>query len=43
MMSGVDEPSDLPHNAHWRMAVAVAGLIVMLTGDTPWVLVPRAG
>jgi hypothetical protein len=45
------EPPELRHNGHWRMAVwalrvgylalavAIAGLIVMLSGSTPWVLV----
>ena len=44
------EPPELVHNGHWRMAVwslrvgyiglavAVAGLIVMLSGSTSWVL-----
>jgi hypothetical protein len=46
----VDEPADLQHNGHWRMAVwalrtgyvglavAITGLIVMSLGSTPWVL-----
>jgi hypothetical protein len=46
----MDEPPELQHNAHWRMAVwalrvgylalavAIAGLVVMLSGSTPWVL-----
>jgi hypothetical protein len=46
----MDEPPELRHNGHWRMAVwalrvgyvavavAIAGLIVMLSGSTPWVL-----
>jgi len=46
----MDEPLALQHNGHWRMAVwalragyvavvvAVSGLIVMLSGSTPWVL-----
>jgi hypothetical protein len=46
----MDEPSELPYNEHWRMAVwalrvgyaglavAIAGLIVMSLGSTPWVL-----
>ncbi len=46
----MDEPPELQHNEHWRMAVwalrvgylglavAIAGLIVMLSGSTPWVL-----
>jgi hypothetical protein len=46
----MDEPPELPHNRHWRMAVwalrvgfvalalAIAGVIVMSTGSTPWVL-----
>jgi hypothetical protein len=49
-MSSVDEPQRLKHNAHWRMAVwslrvgyvglavAIAGLIVLLSGGTPWIL-----
>ena len=49
-MHGMDEPPELQQNAHWRMAVwslrvgyigltvALAGLIVMLSGSTPWVL-----
>lgn len=44
------EPPRLRNNGHWRMAVwalrvgyvglavAIAGLIVMLSGSTPWVL-----
>jgi hypothetical protein len=47
----MEEPPELRHNGHWRMAVwalrvgylalavAVAGLIVMLSGSTAWVLV----
>jgi hypothetical protein len=46
----MDEPPELQHNGHWRMAVwtlrvgylaiavAIAGLIVTLSGSTPWVL-----
>jgi hypothetical protein len=46
----MDEPSELQYNRHWRMAVwalrvgyvglvvAIAGLIVMSLGPTPWVL-----
>ena len=46
----MDEPPELQHNGHWRMAVwalrvgyvglavAFAGLIVLLLGSTPWVL-----
>jgi hypothetical protein len=46
----MDEPPELRHNGHWRMAVwalrvgylalavAIAGLIVMLAGSTPSVL-----
>ncbi len=46
----MDEPSELHCNGHWRMAVwslrvgyvglaiAVAGLIVMSSGSTPWIL-----
>jgi hypothetical protein len=46
----VDEPPELQHNGHWRravwalrvgyvaLAVAVAGVIALATGSTPWVL-----
>jgi hypothetical protein len=46
----MDEPPELRHNGPWRMAVwalrvgyvglavGLAGLIVMLSGSTPWVL-----
>ena len=46
----MDEPPELRNNRHWRMAVwalrvgyvglavAIAGLIVMSSGSTPWVL-----
>ena len=46
----MDEPPELQNNRHWRMAVwalrggyvglavAIAGLIVMFLGSTPWVL-----
>jgi hypothetical protein len=46
----MDEPPELQHNGHWRMAVwalragylaltvALAGLIVMWSGSTRWVL-----
>jgi hypothetical protein len=46
----MEEPLELPDNRHWRMAVwalrvgyvglavAIAGLIVMSLGSTPWVL-----
>ena len=46
----MDEPPELQHNRHWRMAVwslrvgylglavVIAGLIVMSSGSTPWVL-----
>jgi len=46
----VDEPSELQHNGRWRtavwalrvgylaLAVCLAGLIVLLSGSTPWVL-----
>jgi hypothetical protein len=46
----MDEPPELQDNGHWRMAVwalrvgyvglavAIAGLIVMATGSTRWVL-----
>jgi hypothetical protein len=47
---GMDEPPELQHNGHWRMAVwalrvgylalglAIVGLIVLSSGSTPWVL-----
>jgi hypothetical protein len=47
---GIDEPAELQRNGYWRMAVwalrvgylalvvVVAGLIVMWSGSTPWVL-----
>ena len=46
----MDEPPELQHNGHWRMAVwtlrvgylglavSLAGLIAILAGSTPWVL-----
>ncbi len=46
----MEEPPELQHNAHWRMAVwalrvgyvglfvAIAGVIVLSLGSTPWVL-----
>jgi hypothetical protein len=46
----MEEPAALLHNRHWRMAVwalrigylglvvAIAGIIVMSSGSTPWVL-----
>ena len=46
----MDEPAELQYNGHWRMAVwalrvgyaglavAIAGLIVMALGATPWAL-----
>jgi hypothetical protein len=46
----MDEPSDLQYDRHWRMAVwalrvgyvglavGIAGLIVLASGSTPWVL-----
>src|SRR5664280_3872233 len=46
----MDEPPELQYDGHWRMAVwalrvgyvglavAIAGLIVMSLGSTPWVL-----
>jgi FtsH-binding integral membrane protein len=46
----MDEPAELQHNGHWRMAVwalrvgfvglavAIAGIIVLTSGSTPWVL-----
>ena len=50
-IAGMDEPPELQHNGHWTMAVwavrlgylalavALAGLIAMLSGSTPWLLV----
>ncbi|HTT91290.1 MAG TPA: hypothetical protein VMF65_17170 [Acidimicrobiales bacterium] len=47
----MDEPPELQHNGHWRMAVralrvgylalavGLVGLIVLLSGSTPWILV----
>jgi hypothetical protein len=49
-MPGMDEPSELQRNRHWRTAVwalrvgylalgvGIAGLIVTLLGSTPWLL-----
>jgi hypothetical protein len=49
-MHGMEEPPELQHNAEWRaavwslrvgyigLAVALTGLIVTLSGSTPWVL-----
>ena len=49
-MRGMDEHADLQRDGYWRMAVwalrigygciavAVAGLIVMVAGSTPWLL-----
>ena len=49
-MRSMDEPPELEHNRHWRTAVwalrvgyvalgvALAGIIVTVTGSTPWVL-----
>ena len=46
----MDEPAELRNNRHWRMAVralrlgyvglavGIAGIIVMSSGSTPWVL-----
>jgi hypothetical protein len=46
----MDEPPELQDNGHWRMAVwalrvgyvglivGIAGLVVMSSGSTPWVL-----
>ena len=46
----MDEPLELQHNGHWRLAVwslrvgyvglavGVGGLVVMSLGSTPWVL-----
>jgi hypothetical protein len=47
---GVDEPQDLQHDGHWRMAiwalrvgyvglaVVIAGLVGLAFGSTPWIL-----
>jgi hypothetical protein len=47
----MDEPLELQHNDHWRMAVwalrvgylalavGLVGLIALLSGSTPWILV----
>src|SRR5579864_8997061 len=49
-MRGIDAPPELQRNGHWRvavwslrvgyigLAVALSGLIVTLSGSTPWVL-----
>ena len=49
-MGSMDEPPELRHNGHWRMAVwalrvgyiglavGIAGLVVMSLGSTPWLL-----
>ena len=49
-IAGMDEPPELQYNGHWRMAVwalrvgyvglavAIAGIVVMSSGSTPWVL-----
>jgi hypothetical protein len=49
-MRDMDEPAALQHNRHWRLAVwalrvgfvglavAIAGVIVVLAGSTPWIL-----
>jgi hypothetical protein len=46
----MDEPAELQHNRHWRMAVwalragvvglaaALVGLVVLSAGATPWIL-----
>jgi hypothetical protein len=46
----MDEPAELQHNRHWRLAVwslrvgfvglavALAGIIVLSSGSTPWIL-----
>lgn len=46
----MNEPAELQHNRHWRMAVwslrvgfaglavALAGIIVVSSGSTPWIL-----
>jgi hypothetical protein len=46
----MDEPPELPGNGHWRMAVwalrvgyvglavAIAGLLALSLGSTPWIL-----
>jgi hypothetical protein len=50
----MDEPTELQQNGHWRMAVwalrvgflglavAIVGIIVMLSGSTRWVLAAGA-
>ncbi len=50
MLHGMNEPEQLQHIGHWRMAVwslrvgglglvlTLVGLIVMVSGSTPWVL-----
>lgn len=46
----MDEPAELQQNGHWRvavwalrvgfleLAVAIVGVIVLLSGSTPWIL-----
>ena len=53
-MPGMDEPPEPQHNGHWRMAVwalragyvglavGILGLILFLSGSTPWVLIAGA-
>jgi hypothetical protein len=50
LISDMDEPPELRRNGHWRMAVwalrvgylalvvVIAGVIVLSSGSTPWVL-----
>jgi hypothetical protein len=50
MLSDVDEPAELQHIGHWRMAVwalrvggvglaiGLVGLILLAAGSTPWLL-----
>lgn len=54
MIHGVDEPAGLQQNGRWSLAVwalrvgffglaiAIVGLVVMLSGSTPWVLAAGA-
>ena len=49
-MRNMDEPPELQHNRHWRravwalragyvgLAIGLAGVIVTLSGSTPWIL-----
>jgi hypothetical protein len=50
ILRAMEEPAELLHNRHWRMAVwalrvgylglavGIAGIIVLSSGSTPWVL-----